>query len=149
MHQVYQQGEFEVTTDPARLDVAAIHQFLADESYWAKGQARAVLEKALAHSLNFGLYAGPRQIGLARVVTDYATYAHLCDMYVHADFRGRGLGQWLMRCVSAHPELAGLRRFGLVTRDAQGLYAQFGWTALARPERHMERLPANYYEQVG
>ena len=149
MHQVYQQGEFEVSTDPARLDVEAIHQFLAHESYWAQGVDRAVLEKALAHSLNFGLYAGPRQIGLARVVTDYATFACLCDVYVHADFRGRGLGQWLMSCVVAHPELQGVRRFSLVTRDAHGLYAQFGWTPLARPERHMERLPANYYQQVG
>ena len=149
MHQVYQQGEYEVATDPARLDVGAIHQFLAHESYWAQGMDRALLEKALAHSLNFGLYTGPRQIGLARVVTDYATFAYLCDVYVHADFRGQGLGQWLMSCVVAHPELQTLRRFGLVTRDAQGLYAQFGWTALARPERHMERLPANYYKTVG
>lgn len=149
MHQVYQQGEFEVSTDPARLDVEAIHQFLAHESYWAQGVDRAVQAKALANSLNFGLYAGPRQIGLARVVTDYATFAYLCDVYVHADFRGRGLGQWLMSCVVAHPELQGVRRFSLVTRDAHGLYAQFGWTPLARPERHMERLPANYYQQVG
>ena len=149
MHQVYQQGEYEVSTDPARLDVGAIHQFLAYESYWAQGLDRTVLEKSLAHSLSFGLYAGPRQIGLARVVTDYATFAYLCDVYVHADFRGHGLGQWLMSCVVAHPELQTLRRFLLVTADAHGLYAQFGWTVLARPERHMERLPANYYQQVG
>jgi GNAT superfamily N-acetyltransferase len=149
MHQNFQKGEFEVSTDPARLDVGAIHQFLAFESYWAQGMERAVLERALAHSLNFGLYAGPRQIGLARVVTDYATFAYLCDVYVHADYRGHGLGQWLMSCVVAHPDLQTLRRFGLVTRDAHGLYAKFGWTALARPERHMERLPKNYYKTVG
>lgn len=149
MHAVYQQGEYEVSTDPARLDVGAIHQFLAFESYWAQGLARAVLEKSLAHSLNFGLYHGPRQIGLARVVTDYATFGYLADVYVHTDFRGQGLGQWLMSCVVAHPDLQTLRRFSLVTRDAQGLYAQFGWTPLAHPERHMERLPAGYYQTVG
>ncbi len=149
MHAEYRQGEFEVSTDPARLDVEAIHQYLATESYWAQGLDRAVLEKALAHSLNFGLYTGARQIGLARVVTDYATFAWLCDVYVHSDFRGHALGKWLMSCVVAHPELQTLRRFGLVTRDAHGLYEQFGWQALARPERHMERLPADYYQQVG
>jgi len=149
MHQEYRQGEFEISTDPARLDAEAIHQFLAYESYWAAGMARDVLEKALAHSLNFGLYSGPRQIGLARVVTDYATFAYLCDVYVHADYRGQGLGQWLMGCVVAHPELQTLRRFALATRDAHGLYEQFGWKALARPERHMERLPEGYYQTVG
>ena len=149
MHQEFHQGEYTISTDPARLDVGAIHQFLAYESYWSQGIDRALLEKALAHSLNFGLYTGARQIGLARVVTDYATYAYLCDVYVHADYRGQGLGQWLMRCVVAHPELGTLRRFGLATRDAHGLYAQFGWQLLARPERHMERLPPDYYKQVG
>ena len=118
MHQVYQQGEFEVSTDPARLDVGAIHQFLTYESYWAQGMERALLEKALAHSLNFGLYTGSRQIGLARVVTDYATFAYLCDVYVHADFRGRGLGQWLMGCVVAHPDL-----HGVSAEDFQRIYA--------------------------
>ena len=148
MHQEYRQGELEISTDPARLDVGAIHQFLANESYWAPGVARDVMEKAIAHSLNFGLYTGARQIGLARVVSDYATYAYLCDVYVHADFRGQGLGQWLMSCVVAHPDLQGLRRFMLATRDAHGLYEQFGWKALARPERHMERLPEDYYQVV-
>ena len=110
MHQEYRQGEFEISTDPARLDAEAIHQFLAYESYWAAGMARDVLEKALAHSLNFGLYSGPRQIGLARVVTDYATFAYLCDVYVHADYRGQGLGQWLMGCVVAHRMYSSISR---------------------------------------
>jgi GNAT superfamily N-acetyltransferase len=145
----FRQGEYMVSMDPARLDLAAIHRFLSEESYWAKGITLAMLERAVAHSLCFGLYAGNRQIGFARVITDYATYGYLNDVYVLAEYRGRGLGQWLLDCVVAHPELQTLRRFGLTTRDAQDLYARLGWKPLRYPERHMERLPADYYQSVG
>jgi ribosomal protein S18 acetylase RimI-like enzyme len=126
-----------VSTDPERLDFAAIHAFLAT-SYWAEGIPRKLLEKALRHSLCFGLYEGTRQIGLARVITDGATYAYLCDVYVLPEARGRGLGTWLMECVIAHPDLQGLRRFSLVTRDAHELYRPFGFTEIERPGAHME-----------
>ncbi len=145
---------FTVSTDPERLDVGAIHAFLST-SYWAEGIPRELLEKALRSSLCFGLYeadheAGPeggRQIGLARVITDGATYAYLCDVYVLPETRGRGLGIWLMECVMAHPDLQGLRRFSLVTRDAHELYRRFGFTAPARPEGHMEIARPGLYKQ--
>src|SRR4051794_24312126 len=132
---------FTVSTDPARLDLDAIHAFLST-SYWAEGIPRPLLERAIGHSLAFGLFAaaaeGERQVGFARVVTDRATFAYLCDVYVLPEHRGRGLGAWLMECVTAHPDLQGLRRFSLVTRDAHELYRPFGFTEIAAPGRHME-----------
>lgn len=145
MHFEATQGEFRVSTDPARLDSAAVHAYLSGESYWSKGIPLPVLEKALAHSMCFGLYDGIRQIGLARVITDRATYCYLCDVYVLAEFRGRGLGRWLMDCVFRHPDLQGLRRMSLATADAHALYAQFGFTALTKPERYMEKLDPEVY----
>ena len=129
--------DFIVSTDPGRLDVHAIHAFLVT-SYWAEGLPRETLERALGNSLCFGLYEGERQIGLARVITDRATYAYLCDVYVLPERRGRGLGAWMMGCVMAHPDLQGLRRFSLVTRDAHELYRPFGFTEIAAPGGHME-----------
>ena len=129
--------DFTVSTDPGRLDVHAIHAFLVT-SYWAAGIPRETLERALGNSLCFGLYEGERQIGLARVITDRATYAYLCDVYVLPERRGRGLGAWLMGCLMAHPDLQGLRRFSLVTRDAHELYRPFGFTEIAAPGGHME-----------
>lgn len=128
---------YEISTDPARLDLEAIHAYLT-HSYWAEGISRELVARSLAGSLAFGLYAGARQIGLARVITDRATFAYLCDVYVLEEFRGQGLGRWLMETVVAHPELQGLRRFTLVTRDAHGLYASLGFGPLARPEGYME-----------
>jgi GNAT superfamily N-acetyltransferase len=144
----HRREEFVVSTDPARLDLAVIHHFLAEESYWAKGMTLETLQRAMAHSLCFGLYRGEQQIGFARVVTDYATYAYLSDVFVLAAYRGQGLGEWLLSCVLAHPDLKTLRRFGLTTRDAQELYRRLGWQPLRYPERHMERLPDDYYQVV-
>ncbi len=138
---------YAVSTDPARLDAAAIHDFLSYESYWAHGIPLAVLEKALANSLCFGLYAGRRQVGLARVITDRSTYCYLCDVYVLESERGRGLGRWLIECVVRHPELQGLRRMSLVTADAHALYADFGFVAPANPERYMEKLDPDVYRR--
>jgi ribosomal protein S18 acetylase RimI-like enzyme len=146
MHREHHRDGFTVSTDPDRLDAGAIHAFLST-SYWAEGIPRELLEKALRSSLCFGLYEGGRQIGLARVITDGATYAYLCDVYVLPETRGRGLGTWLMECVMAHPDLQGLRRFSLVTRDAHELYRRFGFTALARPEGHMEIARPGLYKQ--
>ncbi|HYX25053.1 MAG TPA: GNAT family N-acetyltransferase, partial [Thermoanaerobaculia bacterium] len=132
IHEHHRDG-FTVSTDPARLDVDAVHAFLAT-AYWCAGIPRATVARALANSLCFSLYAGPRQIGLARVISDFATFAYLCDVYVLPELRGRGLGSWLMECVMAHPGLQGLRRFTLVTRDAHELYRAFGFTEVKSPE---------------
>jgi GNAT superfamily N-acetyltransferase len=140
-----QRDPYIISTDPARLDLDCIHTYLAHDSHWAKGIARETLERAIANSLCFGLYDTGKQIGLARVITDFATYAYLDDVFVLAAHRGRGLGAWLMECVVAHPQLQGLRRFGLATVDQQAFYARFGWQPLFFSERHMEKLPPGYY----
>jgi GNAT superfamily N-acetyltransferase len=128
---------FLISTDPSRLDVRAIHAYL-DRSYWAAGIPMDVLERAIRGSLCFGLYDGDRQIGFARTVTDRATFAYLADVYVLESYRGQGLAKWMMHVIMAHPDLQGLRRFALATKDAHGLYAQFGFAPLARPDRQME-----------
>lgn len=126
-----------VSTDDARLDLDVIHGYL-ERSYWAEGIPRETVERSLRHSLNFGLYEDKQQIGFARVVTDRATYAYLADVFVLETHRGHGLSKLLMEAVMSHPDLQGLRRFSLATRDAHGLYRQFGFAALAAPERFME-----------
>lgn len=131
-------GDYLISTDPARLDLEVIHGYLS-RSYWAAGRPREVVERSLRHSLCFGLYHGARQVGLARVITDYASFAWLCDVFVLEEHRGRGLGVWLIGVVVGHPQLQGLRRFLLATRDAHELYRRHGFTALAAPERWMER----------
>ena len=141
-----QRGAFELSDDLARLDVEAIHAFLR-ESYWAAGIPREVVERSLRGSLCFGVYEGQRQVGFARCVTDRATYAYLADVFVLPSHRGRGLSKWLMECISAHPDLQGLRRWNLVTRDAHGLYAQHGFTAPRHPERYMEKLDPDVYSK--
>jgi GNAT superfamily N-acetyltransferase len=130
-------GRYRISTDPAALDVTAIHAYLS-QCYWAEGIPRELVARSLEGSLCFGLYEDTRQIGLARVITDRVTFGYLCDVYVLEDHRGQGLGRWLMEAVMDHPDLGGLRRFSLVTRDAHALYAPLGFTPLAQPERHME-----------
>lgn len=134
--------QFTISTDPARLDNDAIASMLK-RSYWASGRPRERLNRALANSLVFGMYAGDRQIGVARVVTDYAVFAYLCDVFIHEDYRAHGLGKWLMQTIHGHPDLQGLRRWTLVTRDAHGLYRQFGWKSLDNPKSWMEILVPN------
>jgi GNAT superfamily N-acetyltransferase len=132
-------GALLISTDPGRLDVSVISGFLS-RAYWAVGRPHEVIEKSLQNSLVFGIYDGERQIGLARVVTDYATFAWLCDVFVDEQYRGQGIGKWLMATIMVHPRLQGLRRFLLATRDAHGLYSQFGFEPLPMPERWMARL---------
>jgi GNAT superfamily N-acetyltransferase len=139
-------GEYSISTDRKKLDVAAIHTYLTT-SYWSPGIPLATVEKAVRGSICFGLYHGAAQIGLARVVTDCATYAYLCDVYILEQHRGQDLGKWLMETVVSHPELQGLRRFTLATRDAHGLYAQYGFQPLAEPARHMEINVPNIYRR--
>ena len=137
--QEYHRDNFTVSTDPARLDLDAIHGYLS-HAYWAEGRPREIIAKSLENSLNFGLYDGEKQIGLARVVTDYVLYAYLCDVYVLEEYRGQGLGKWLLSCMMSYPGFDSLRLWTLRTRDAHGLYRQFGFTEVAQPERYMDRM---------
>lgn len=138
----WHKGQFTISDDRARLDVATIHEFLSTQAYWAKGRHIEVVRRAIENSLPFGLYKGERQIGFARAVTDYATFAWLADVYVLDEFRGHGLGVWLVDTALAHPDLQGLRRWILATRDAHELYRRFGFKA-ASAELFMEKLDEN------
>lgn len=130
----------EISTDRERLDVAMIHAFLANDSYWVPGISRSSVEKCIKYSLCFGAYAGGRQVAFARVVTDYVRFAHLLDVFVLPEFRGRGLAKLLMSSILSHPELRTIARYTLGTQDAHGLYARYGFTPIANPERQMELL---------
>jgi GNAT superfamily N-acetyltransferase len=132
-------GDVLVSTDPARLDLDVIHGFLSAESYWAAGIPRETVARSIRHSLCFGAYDGGRQVGFARVMSDYATVAYLADVFVLPSHRGRGIGKRVMATITGHPALQGLRIWVLYTRDAHGLYRQFGFTASHCPERLMER----------
>ena len=134
--------EFAISTDLDRLDIDVIHAFLA-RSYWASNIPREIVERSIAHSLCFGVYhlaaeGVIEQIGFARVISDFATFAYLADVFILENFRGKGLSKWLIECVRSHPDLQGLRRWVLLTRDAQALYKQYGFRELANPERWFE-----------
>jgi len=135
---------YEIDTDKARLDLAMVHGFLS-RSHWAKGIPFAVMAKAIEHSVAFGLYREGRQIGFGRVVTDYATFAYMADVFVLPGERNSGLGQWLVESILAYPELQGLRRWLLGTRNAQSLYARCGFTEPPAPFAFMERLDTGVY----
>jgi len=136
---------FSISTERERLDVDAIHAYLS-RSYWAEGIPRETVERSIEGSLCFGLFdPDGAQVGFARLITDRATFAYLCDVYVLEAQRGRGLGRWLIDTVAAHPDLAGLRRMVLVTRDAHALYAPVGFTPLKAPERFMEIVRPDLY----
>ena len=135
----WHQGEYIISNDRARLNVGLIHNFLSNSSYWALGRDIEIVRRAIGNSLNFGLYQGEQQIGFARVVTDYATFAWIADVFVLEEHRGHGLGKWLMKVIVSHPDLQGFRRWVLATKDAHDLYRGFGFRELKRPERWMER----------
>ena len=130
-------GSFQITTDRSRMQIDTIHRFL-QKSYWASKRTQEVIRKSIDHSLPFGIFAGEKQVGFARVVTDFATFAWIADVFVDEEFRGQGLSKWLMESMMGHPELQGLRRWVLATKDAHSLYSQFGFTSLNKPERWME-----------
>ena len=136
-YQERKKGRFSISTNPKRLDIDAIHAFLS-RSFWAEKIPKKTVAKSIRNSLCFGLFDRRKQIGFARVVTDRATFAYLCDVYVLEEYRAQGLGKWLIETVMSHPDLQGLRRFQLVTRDAHGLYKRFGFDAPSSPSRHME-----------
>lgn len=148
----WEKGPFLVSTDPRRFEVGRIHAFLS-ASYWAEGIPIALVRKSIEHSLCFGLFAKDgersRQIGFARVISDYSTFAYLADVYVEEEWRGKGLSQWLMACILSHPELQGLRRFCLMTKDAHGLYRRFGFEVGKQPENFMEIRVPDIYRRRG
>ncbi len=135
---------FLVSTDRSLLDLDVIHDFLSN-CYWSKGIPREVVVRAIEHSLCFGMYESGRQIGFARAISDFATFAYIADVFILESHRGQGLSKWLMECIRRHPQLQGLRRWALATRDAHGLYAQFGFTPLQNQALWMEIVdPAIY-----
>jgi len=137
-------GPYRISTDPRCIDLAALHAYLV-RSYWAAGIPKETLAKAIESSLCFALLDGSRQIGFARVITDRATFAYLSDVYVLKEYRGQGLGKWLMQELLSHPDLQGLRRFVLITRDAHGLYSQFGFKPLENADGYMEIVHRDIY----
>jgi GNAT superfamily N-acetyltransferase len=137
-------GGFSISTEPERLDRALIRDFLAG-SYWARGIPREVVDRSIEGALCFGIYEGRAQVGFARVVTDRATFAYLADVFVLESHRGRGLAVWLMEVIMAHPDLRGLRRWILMTRDAHGLYRKFGFREIADARRCMEIVDREVY----
>lgn len=145
--QEYRSNGVVVSTHRARLDLDVIHGFLTG-CYWAKGISRERVARSIENALCFGIYAEGKQIGFARVISDYATYAYLGDVFILEGYRGRGLSKLLMECIVQHPQLQGLRRWSLVTGDAHGLYAQFGFTRLEAPERWMEIHKPDVYAKV-
>lgn len=142
----WHRGEYTISDDRARLDIKLIQKFLSTESYWAAGRSVERVQRSVDNSLSFGVYRGDEQIGFARVVTDYATFAWLADVFVLEDSRGRGLAKWLVEVIIAHPQLQGFRRWVLATKDAHELYRRYGFRELHRPERWMERPDPNMEE---
>lgn len=140
------EGDVVVSDDRSLLDRALVHRFLSERSYWAKGVSCEVVERSIEHSLCFGVYRAGRQVGFARVVSDFATFAWLADVFIVEEERGRGLSKRLVAAILAHPQLQGLRRFLLGTLDAHGLYAQFGFEPIKEVERFMEIRRPNPYK---
>ncbi len=138
--------EYLISTDRSRLDVELIHDYLSNTSYWATGRSLEVVQRSIENSLSFGIYKGSEQVGFARVVTDYATFAWIADVFVLPEHRSRGLSKRLMEVILLHPRLQGFRRWVLSTKDAHGLYERFGFIKLHRPERWMERPDPNMKE---
>ena len=145
MTQEWRLGEYIISTDKNLLDLSAIHSFLV-KSYWAEGIPFETVKKSIEHSLNFGVYKEGKQVGFARVITDYATYAYIGDVYILEDFRGQGLSKWMMQVIANHSKLQGLRRWSLLTRDAHGLYRKTGFTEPQNPERYMEKTVPDVYK---
>ena len=136
----WRRDEYTISTDRERLNASLIHNFLSNRAYWAKGRSLEVVKRAIGNSLNFGVYKDGEQIGFARVVTDYATFAWLADVFILDEYRGRGLSKWLIEVIVSHQQLQGFRRWVLATKDAHELYRRFGFAELKEPARWMERL---------
>jgi GNAT superfamily N-acetyltransferase len=148
MHKEFTKDDFLISTDKQKLDFAVIHGFLSRESYWALNIPEDVVRRSIEGSLCFGVYHQGKQVGFARLITDFATVAYLGDVFIVREYRGRGLSKWLTECITSLPELEGLRRWVLVTSDAHGLYERVGFKPLREPDRYMERRRPNPYGTV-
>lgn len=146
MTDIWHRGDYTISTDRSRLNLDVIHDYVSNHSYWGKGRAREVIQRSIDNSLPFGIYKGDEQVGFARIVTDYATFAWVADVFVLPEHRGQSLSKWLMEIIIAHPQLQGFFRWVLSTRDAHGLYERFGFMPLKRPERWLERFDPNMQE---
>lgn len=133
----YTKGGFTVTTDKEKIDIDILHNFF-NKSYWANGRTKQTIIASIENSLCFSMFKGEKQIGFARVITDYATFAYLCDVYIEEDYRGNGLGIWMLECILNYPNLLDLKKWLLATRDAHELYRKFGFSSLVNPEKYME-----------
>jgi len=142
----WRRGDFLISTDRARLDRSVIHEFLKS-SYWAPQVPRATVDRSIDNALCFGVYEGSRQVGFARIISDFATFAYLADVFILESHRGRGLSVWLMETIRNHPDLQNLRRWMLATRDAHGLYRKSGFASLSHPERMMEIVDPDVYRR--
>jgi N-acetylglutamate synthase-like GNAT family acetyltransferase len=138
---------YTISTDKSKLDIAFIHHYLSRSSYWAEQIPVETVVKAIEGSLCFGVFENSKQIGFARMVTDRATFAYMADVFIDEAYRGRGLSKWLVATMLAHPDMQGLRRLMLATRDAHGLYAQFGFTPVTNPERLMQMVFPDIYKK--
>lgn len=139
MNKIYELGEFLITTDPEKVDIDVVDELLA-RSYWAEKRNKEIIKKFIKSSLCFSLYHIDKQVGFARVVTDYTTFGYIRDVFIHEDYRSKGLGKWLIDCVISHPEIKDIERLMLATKDAQGFYKYNGFSELEKPEAFMERL---------
>jgi GNAT superfamily N-acetyltransferase len=142
-------GGFEISTDKSRLDIDCIHAYLSKESYWAKNIPIEMVQKSIEGSICFGVYHNGRQVGYARMISDCASFGYLADVFIIAEYRGKGLSKWLMEEIVNYPAFQPLRRWMLATRDAHGLYKQFGFTELDKPERIMQKIKLNPYPEDG
>lgn len=144
--QEWQRGGFVISTDRAKMQIDVIHDYISNQSYWMAGIPKSRVQRIIDNALNFGIFDGPRQIGYADVITDFATFAYLANVFVLEDYRGQGLSKWLMECILAHPDLQDLRRWTLLTADAHGLYKQYGFEPINSPESWMHRYNAETYK---
>jgi GNAT superfamily N-acetyltransferase len=147
MHHLWSQGDYEISTDPSRIDAVMVHEFLTN-SYWAKGIPIEAVRLSIENSIPFGVYHGQQLVGFARIISDRATFAYLADVFILPSHRGRGLSRWLLECIVSHPDLQGLRRWMLATQDAHRLYAKFGFTPLKSPESWMEIHRPDVYARI-
>jgi len=143
----WKKDEYLISTDQSKIDIGVVHNYLS-QSYWAEGIPTETVKRSMEHSLCFGIYKQEKQIGFARVISDFATFAYLADVFVLGEERGKGLSKWLMEIIMDHPQLQGLRRFTLATRDAHGLYEKFGFKIFASPGRWMERHNPDVYRKI-
>ena len=143
MSREWRRDGYVISTDASRLDLGTVHDFLKT-SYWAAGVPSEIVERSVENSMVFGVYHGAKQVGFARVVTDRATFAYLADVFVLETHRGQGLGKWLIEAILSHPDLQGLRRWMLATRDAHEMYRSHGFDELGSPQIFMERKDALY-----